>query len=682
MPHNWRFIRYGEFDQVILDRVEDLENLDELDQKLWAALACPTRGLEFDTRTLDYIDSDKDGRIRVPELKAAVRWALDSLKDRSVLLSGDVLPLLAINAGTDRGRKLVAAAGELLARIGKPEATSVSMADTEDLGRLFPADKPNGDGLVPAAMAGDPVIADAIRDIIACTGSAPDRSGEPGVSEAHILQFRQELDAVRDWRSVRVNDPLGEATPAAFECLQAVEAKLDDYFSRSQLAGFDARSLGAMNGSDEDFARLGAQQLTLGSEDMAKLPLSLIVADQSLNLTQGINPAWRERIAAFKAKVADPVFGFDAQWLDAAAWQSLKACFQPYRDWLAARPALPQADLSPERLEALKTPGLFEALLLLVQADLAVAEAADSLVDLDRLVRYQRGLRVLLNNFVCLSDFYTHRDLAVFQAGRLFIDGRSCDLCVKVHDMGRHAAMAGLSGTYLIYADCTRQGSGEKMTIVAALTAGDAGNMMVGRNGIFYDRAGNDWDATVVKLVENAISVREAFWSPYRKISRMLSEQLQKMAAEKDKAIESKASVHITAGTAKVEQAAVTPKDPKEAAKAPPAPFDVARFAGIFAALGLAVGAIGTAIASVISGFLGLSWWQMPIAIAGLLLLISGPSMVIAWFKLRQRNLAPILDASGWAVNTKARLSIRFGTTLTALAVLPKGASRGVDPYA
>jgi hypothetical protein len=313
----------------------------------------------------------------------------------------------------------------------------------------------------------------------------------------------------------------------------------------------------------------------------------------------------------------------------------------------------------------------------LVQQDLAVADAANSLVDLDKLVRYQRYLRVLLHNFVSLTDFYTRRDKAVFQVGTLYIDGRSCDLCVRVSDMGRHAALAGLSGTYLVYADCTRRGSAEKMTIVAALTAGEAGGMMVGRNGIFYDRAGN---ATVVKLVENAISVREAFWSPYRRISRMVSEQLQKMAADKDKAIDATANEQVAAGTAKVQAAAAAPKD---APKAAPAPFDVAKFAGIFAALGLAVGAIGTAIAAVISGFLGLVWWQMPLAIAGLLLLVSGPSMVIAWFKLRQRNLAPILDANGWAVNTKAKLTLRFGVTLTALAELPKGASRTLkDPYA
>jgi hypothetical protein len=124
---------------------------------------------------------------------------------------------------------------------------------------------------------------------------------------------------------------------------------------------------------------------------------------------------------------------------------------------------------------------------------------------------------------------------------------------------------------------------------------------------------------------------------------------------------------------------------PVAAAPAAPAQqaFDVARFAGIFAAIGLAIGAIGSAFAAVATGFLGLRWWQMPLAIAGVVLLVSGPSMIIAWLKLRQRNLGPILDANGWAVNARARMNIPFGGSLTALAVLPAGAERSLDdPFA
>jgi hypothetical protein len=118
-------------------------------------------------------------------------------------------------------------------------------------------------------------------------------------------------------------------------------------------------------------------------------------------------------------------------------------------------------------------------------------------------------------------------------------------------------------------------------------------------------------------------------------------------------------------------------------AAATPPPFDVAKFAGIFAAIGLAIGAIGTAVASVVTGFMGLVWWQMPLAIVGLLLVVSGPSMVIAYMKLRSRTLAPILDANGWAVNTRATINIPFGASLTSLAVLPPGAQRSLrDPFA
>jgi hypothetical protein len=57
--------------------------------------------------------------------------------------------------------------------------------------------------------------------------------------------------------------------------------------------------------------------------------------------------------------------------------------------------------------------------------------------------------------------------------------------------------------------------------------------------------------------------------------------------------------------------------------------------------------------------------------------------MLIAYLKLRQRNLGPILDANGWAVNTKAVINIPFGSTLTTLAELPKGSERSlVDPFA
>src|SRR5690606_35663509 len=93
--------------------------------------------------------------------------------------------------------------------------------------------------------------------------------------------------------------------------------------------------------------------------------------------------------------------------------------------------------------------------------------------------------------------------------------------------------------------------------------------------------------------------------------------------------------------------------------------------------LGVAFGALATATAAIAgyaSGLMSLPFWQLCIAVAVLVLIVSGPSVLIAWLKLRKRNLGPILDANGWAVNARARLNVPFGESLTGVAKLPSGA--------
>jgi hypothetical protein len=231
--------------------------------------------------------------------------------------------------------------------------------------------------------------------------------------------------------------------------------------------------------------------------------------------------------------------------------------------------------------------------------------------------------------------------------------------------------MAGLAGAYLAYCDCVRKGTGEKRQIVAAFTDGDSDNLMVGRNGVFYDRQGLDWDATITKIIENPISLRQAFWSPYKKFVRLIEEQVAKRAAAAE-----------AASDAKLAQAASATAQADKAAPAAPKKMDV----GTVAALGVAFGAIGTFFAALMgyaAGIVKLGPLAIVGALVGVILLISGPSMIIAWLKLRKRNLGPILDANGWAVNAKAKLNVPFGKSLTGVAKLPAGSSRDLlDPFA
>lgn len=245
---------------------------------------------------------------------------------------------------------------------------------------------------------------------------------------------------------------------------------------------------------------------------------------------------------------------------------------------------------------------------------------------------------------------------------------------MKVDDIDSHASLANFSCVYLAYCQCTRRGSTEKMTIAAAFTAGDSDQLMVGRNGVFYDRKGQDWDATIVRILEHPISIKQAFWSPYKQAGRLISEQLMKIAAARSRA----SSERLAQKALETGVQAGTGKPPAQEKT-----FDAGKFAGIFAAIGLAIGFIGSAITSMVTGLFKLPLWKWPLLFIGMMLVISGPSVFIAWFKLRKRNLWPILDANGWAVNTRAKINIKFGTLLTGLAKLPEGSDRSLkDPYA
>lgn len=675
--HAWRFFRYGGFDQVAIETGEDLRHLAELDPKLWTALSCPTTGLEFDARTLALLDTDGDGQIRVPEILGAVRWACHMVKDPQALFEDGELPVENIDDSHEEGAVVKAAATQVLGYLGKADAGSLGVADFADMTKLFTPDHFNGDGVVPAVLAGDERLAQVIGEIVATQGGMPDRSGEPGVTAETLEAFFAQADGVLAWRhraaeSAELILPLGTATAAAAGAFEAVQAKVDDYFARCRLAAFDTRAGAALNPPVTVYEGLGERVIDTGDADVAALPLAEISAGRALPLGEGVNPAWAGRIAQLHDEVVEPLLGARAS-LTEQEWAELAAKFTAYRGWMADRPATQVHELELGHLEQIKGDDTRERLAALIEQDLKAETSAGNIDAVERLVRYQRDLVTLLRNFVTLSDFYGGDNKAIFQAGTLYLDQRSCELVMRVSDMPKHATLAPFSGCYLVYCSCVRAGSGP-IEIVAALTGGEVDELMVpGRNGMFVDREGRDWKASVVKVVEQPVSIRQAFWSPYRRLGALIENQIRKFAASRDKDVENKAAANVAGAAAKAEGAAP--------AAAPP--FDIAKFAGIFAAIGLAVGAIGTALAAAIAGLFTLAWWQLPLVLVALVLIISGPSMLLAYMTLRRRNLGPLLDANGWAVNARARINVPFGGSLTAVATLPKGSSRSThDPFA
>ncbi len=672
--HTWRFFRAGGFDQVKLETGADLMHLDQLDQKLWVALACPTTGLEFDPKTAALIDADNDGRIRAPELISALKWAGSMLNNPDDLVKGgDTVSLSAISDATPEGKQLLASAKQICANLGKKDATAISLADASDANKIFVNTTLNGDGVIIAESAGGDATKAVITEIAGCMGTVPDRSGKAGIDQAKADAFFAECAAFDAWNKKAEDDktnilPAGDATAAAAAAVRAVKGKVDDYFGRCRLAAFDPRAVAMLNRKEEEYLAVAAKDLTITADEIANFPLAQVAAGKPLPLKSGINPAHATAVAALQADAVKPLLGDKAE-LTETDWAALLAKLGPFECWNSGKAGAAVEKLGLARVREILGGKAKENITALIAKDKALEPEALSIANVEKLIRFVRDLHLLCINFVNFKDLYDGEDPAIFQAGTLYLDQRSCHLCLPVEDAGKHAAMAGLAGAYLAYCDCVRKGTGEKRSIVAVFSQGDDDNLMVGRNGVFYDRKGRDWDATITKLVANPISLRQAFWSPYKKLVRMIEEMIAKRAAAAD-----------TAATAKLESTASTVATADKAKPAEPAKkVDV----GAVAAMGVAVGAIGTAIAYFMGLFKGIAPWQLPLIILAIMLLISLPSLILAFMKLRKRNLGPILDANGWAVNAKAKVNVPFGTSLTGIAKLPPGSSVDVsDKYA
>ena len=445
--------------------------------------------------------------------------------------------------------------------------------------------------------------------------------------------------------------PYGEGSDAAEAAVNAVRQKIADWFMRCKLVQFDEDAAGALDVQVEKIAAISAGNLNDSVGEISAYPLARPRKEGLLPLAEGLNPAWQAPMAAVVAAVPE-LQGKDS--VSEEEWNAVVAKIDAYTAWKAAGETAMNEAIAAR-----------------------LGEHAAAIEPVERLLRYCRDYFRLLHNYVVFKDFYRRDDkfLAVFQAGKLYIDQRCCDLCVKVTDMPRSTGTAGKSGIYLLYFHCVANSGGAQMDIVAALTDGEIGGLHEGKNAIFYDRAGNDWDATITKIVDNPISVRQAFWSPYRKFGNWVTDKITKSASEKESKqfdeMTTKADSASTNLTAKPEDAA--------AEKKPAAPFDIAKFAGIFAAIGLAFGAIGAAL-GMLGGFIVAKWYNVIILVAAVVLLISGPSMLLAWLKLRKRNLGPVLNANGWAINSDVKINTTFGKTLTSMAKYPKVVAK--DPFA
>ncbi len=349
-------------------------------------------------------------------------------------------------------------------------------------------------------------------------------------------------------------------------------------------------------------------------EDM---PLVTEEPDVVLPLKSHLNPKHVEAILAFADACVQPILG-DVAELDRLGWKKVKTAFDPYRAWVQAKPVM--------------NAGLL-----------------DTLVEEEREIRYRLHLLELLENFVNMKRLYLD-DVSIFQTGTLRIDAKEMTLCFHVESEAAHAALAGKSKCCVLYLKLSRPGQGATRQICAVVTAGTIGQLYVGRNGVFYDRDGNDWEAVVTKVVESQVSLAEAFWSPWRKLGESITSLVQKFLSDKQASAQKNLSTGVQSA---------------------PAGGGGAAMASSVAAIGIGIGMMGTAVAALTATVKGMGVGQIALSVLAVILVVSLPSTILTWFKLRQRDLGAILNAGGWAINRPMRFSVSRARRFTTYAKSP-----------
>lgn len=683
------FCEFGGMYQLRLNSAEEIRYIGSLEKARWSATSAPIEQFYCDPQLLTYLDTDHNGRIRVQELLAAQQWLYKNLASRSDFeLGRDELQLSALDPKEADAQKMKQLAEHMLKELGLPSARSISLAQVRTFRSTYAGRFPNGDGVVPPEHATSAELGQLIRDIVAVTGGGPDLSGQPGVRAEDLPAFRERSQRFLGWAAegaIAATEPpvfptvlpWGADTAAASALVEELSEKIEQYFSQCDLLRVEPNAGARMQASPETLAGLDITNTELLRKWTLNAPLAPPREDGVLDLSGRLNPNYEGKLQALAATVLPRALNLaDGQRprLTLSDWRKVRELFAPYRDWQGRQPA-PALSLSPERLQECLSPELTAQLAGLISKDSAVGEELQQFNNLEKLILLQRWFKELLNNFVSFPALFDRAQRALFAAGTMIIDGRELNFCVRVTDRAAHKKIAATSPMFVIYAELHRktETGDATMEVAAALTSGSRGDILLGKRGVFYDRDGNEWDALVVDLIVNPISLWEAAIAPFVRLRDFVGDKIEKFAASKADAAESTARETATKKEDALKKAVdAPPGDAKPAAK-PPEPENPANTTNLVIGLSLAFAALTSTLAVIIKAVMDTDAGKLVSGLAMVVFCIAALSAFLGYLKLRRRDLSTVLEACGWAMNLRMKLRRRMALLFTRRPRLPRG---------
>lgn len=658
--------------QLRLSSAGDLANVLTLDEALWAMTAVDFDSLRFDRRFLEFVDCDHDGQIRSDEVKKSVKFVLDYFRDLSGVVAGKAeLSPDAIDPDAPGAAEAIDCARLILKNLNRDPDAGVTIREIQDARSITSFTQRNGDGVISCENGLSPELVRLINAIIASGRKSIDRSGCDGVNLENTESFQAALIRRAGLLEAAEKDPsimvYGEKTAEAYELFQECDPLISTYFLNSEAGIFLAADpLRPVKKEMSADLMISDNVRTVLETAAVAMPGS----DGILDFNAPLNPLYAEKLQRLADSCALSGFMTDKK-LKKSDYQKARSAFASYAVW---RSEITQSDglekFSPAEIrELLGAP--FGELKELIASDLSFAPVISAGETLLKMAYFQQYMMEFLNNFISLTDLFNPDRVSRLQMGKLVMDGRHFTLTVRVKNLAEHKRIIKSSNICVIYVEIMRAGADSKINkelLAVAVTGGTMRSLFVGKHGVFFDSDGVIYDAVIKDIVEQPVSIGEAFKAPFFQFADFLSKQTEKIFNSRNAEMQKSLSTEINKAA------------PPAAKTAPPAPTAPAAPAtpgnGVAMLLmggGIGLAALGSSIAFIAKSLQNVSFTVVLAVLAGIVVIFGGPSVINALIKIFRRNLSRFLESCGCAVNRPMRMSRKMGSIFTFTPSRPKG---------
>ncbi len=671
------FRRLGRAKHLQIRSADDLQNALCLQDELWVAISAPLTSLQADPVLLELLDTDSNGRLFATELRAAIEWTLDVLDYHGGMDTGwDAVRTADVKESHPDAQRIVPSLQKMLTRLGKNDTDPLTIEEIRAI-KVEVASQPVSEVgvILPEAAREDQDLQTFIEDVIWTIGPASHPSGKGGLSPANLGRFLASANAYIAWReqgepatdSGQTDiQPLGSETSDAFGVLSKVRAKLDQYFAQCEAAALDERFVQRMGWTEQELEQLDFDDPAVIEEVLRSAPLAAARSTRELPFDAPMNPYWAPAIESFRREVLPAAFEGTLEKLTSTQWRTVKECFGPYADWLSRKPASAVDSLGLETLRRYASGDYAKRAGALMAESGETAFVLENIRLCEKLVLLQGNLLRLANNFVSFPDLYDPRRRALFEAGSLVMDGRRFNLAVKAENRAEHAQFVRQSNMCVMYVQVIPPGDRRPYEVAVPITSGGRGNLAVGLRGLFYDIDNLPCDARIMQIIENPVSLLEAIVQPFKRLWALITGKLESLTTQAERKLDTQA-------TGMLNEVAPGDETKDEATEQAPQRRRSMPSGGLVAGIGVAVAALGSSLAYITKTLAETSTLAKVVAVLVAVGVVAIPAGLTAWIKLRRRDLRSLLEACGWAINVRMRLSRRQRKHFTHRPRYPKG---------